>query len=302
MRLSPDARSAERLCPGRSFCDALLFSAQPLVYGQPTRLHLKSSGKDGWRGSAAIGVCSRKPNSFLDQPTNQKDASAGDDLSPTDPHNLSLPSLTLPFGLCNRSHVWLRTVPTACLNRTFSLLLQQNGAGAQLLALLASEHQYTLFSLLPIHCAYWLVLDLFGQTFAVQLFPQPSAEQLQKRALKALCVSVTKPNETNGTKADTSANNAADHRLNGSTSVESSNRNSNDQPINFDEEKIDHLDDELNERHTPSSVLACGPIALNSYAKACELGAVRYNCARLFLIGPSSAGKSTLRQQLVNCK
>lgn len=284
VRLSEDCTSAWRRSPERSFCDSLVFSDRPLIYCHPIRIHLQSTPIHGWKGGASIGLTCHEPATFCAARNTAEDDATTE---------TALPSLATPIGLCEQSGVWLRPLPTECLNRLLHIILQPHATGIELIVIMTSEQKYSLLSSLPVQDPLWLVIDLFGQSYRVDL-----VQSIDTESISCQLISHNSTSSTNGHGTKTSKEDDTSEPTNKDGGAK-------DEPSLYTKEHpFKQLQDDkdltlLQIRHVPATVLSGGPKALETYTNECKDGAVLYNSVRLFLIGPSGGGKSTLRQQLI---
>ncbi|OTF76449.1 Neuralized-like protein [Euroglyphus maynei] len=147
--LDESKRIAKRI---NSFCDAFVFSSNPLRLNTPIIIRLSSRLTSEWHGTCFIGLTSRNPANFMETVYSK--------------HIINL--LTT-----NVDDVWIKQISSDWSN--VSLILSLNSDGFfEITTEYDPSLNYVFLENLPINLPLWLILDLYGQTEQVQ-FPRYSS-------------------------------------------------------------------------------------------------------------------------------
>nr|XP_046909481.1 protein neuralized-like [Dermatophagoides farinae] len=147
--LDDNKRIAKRT---NSFCDAFVFSSNPMRMNTPMIIQLSSRLSSEWHGACFIGLTTRNPVNFMETIYSK--------------HIINL--LTT-----NVDDVWIKQIRPEWSNDSLILSLNSDGV-FEIITEYEPNLKYMFLENLPINFPLWLILDLYGQTEQVQ-FPHYSS-------------------------------------------------------------------------------------------------------------------------------
>ena len=141
-----------------SFCDAFVFSSNPLRLNQPIIIKLSSRQTSEWHGQCFLGLTTRNPTNFIETVYSK--------------HIINL--LTT-----NVDDVWIKPINSDWSNASLILTLNSDGH-FEITTEFDTNLKYIFLENLPIQFPLWLIIDIYGQTEQIQFprYQSPNSKEI----------------------------------------------------------------------------------------------------------------------------